>query len=70
MIMGASKAVALKGIGDYYKGAHIHRVNERSRAGKPSVVVKYMILFNGAELYFKTQADVKRFVDVTEDIFR
>jgi RecA-family ATPase len=46
-----------------YKGVHIDKVNEGSYMKRPDIVVKYSVNFNGVTCYFKTQDDVKAFID-------
>ena len=56
--------VNLKSMQDCYKGIHINRVNEHAGGTKrPEVIVKYTINYKGATIYFRTQDDVKKFID-------
>ena len=53
---------------DKYKGTQITRVNTKNYAYRsPDTLVKYMINYMGVNIYFKTQADVTKFIDkITE----
>ena len=51
-------------LGDTYRGVKIARVNDNSNPYRnPKVLVKYMINFQGVPVYFKTQNDLKAFID-------
>ena len=44
-----------------YEGYVINRVNENYH--KPDIYVKYGININGVMIYFKTQAELKTFIE-------
>ncbi len=48
-------------MGDEYKGYKVERVNENYF--KTNTIVKYCINVKGVPVYFKTQKDLKTFID-------
>ena len=51
---------------DEYKGVKIARVNTGNAYFNPKVLVKYAIEYKGVTVYFKTQKELKAFIDRTK----
>ncbi len=64
-----AKNTMLKDIHDIYKGVNITRENEKTnyrRGGSTKTIVKYSVMYKGVPVYFKTQKDVKDFIDKSD----